>query len=82
MWGEKMEMNLVPVIAAARDLVQIMHAITAAAARRPPLTAFWIEDRINSSKLAHLAHPEISLRAESSKQVLLHLFFYHRQATD
>lgn len=78
MWGEKMEMNPVPVIAAARDLVQIMVPSLLLQQGGTPLTAFWIEDRINSSKLAHLAHPEISLRAESSKQVLLHLFFYHR----
>lgn len=32
MWGEEMEMNLVPVIAAERDLLQIITATAAATA--------------------------------------------------
>lgn len=72
-----MEMNPVPVIAAERNLLQIITAITvavaAAAMRHFPYCI--LDLRINSSKLVHLACPEISLRAESLKQVLLHLFF-------
>lgn len=72
-----MEMNPVPVIAVERDLLQIITAITvavaAAAVRQFPYCI--LDLRINSSKLAHLARPEIYLMAESLKQVLLHLFF-------
>lgn len=77
MEGEKMETNPVPVIAAGKDLLQIITAITVAvvavAARRFPYCI--LDLRINSFKLAHLAHSEIYLMAESLKQVLLHLCF-------
>lgn len=72
-----METNPVPVIAAGKDLLQIITAITVAvvavAARRFPYCI--LDLRINSFKLAHLAHSEIYLMAESLKQVLLHLCF-------
>lgn len=75
-----MEMNLFPVIVAELPTITVAAAATALRHSLPLLSSG--SETISSSTLAHLAHPEISHRTESLKQVLLHLFFYHRQATD
>ena len=76
----KKEVNLFPVVAAELLTITVAAAATAMRHSLPLLSSG--PETMSSSTLAHLTHPAISHRTESLKQVLLHLFFYHRQATD